>query len=242
MKHNSRNILVIIPTYNEIENIQKIIDAVLQQGEDYNVLIVDDNSPDGTADVVKNHTQFNQRIFILEREGKLGLGTAYIAGFKYGIKQGFEYILEMDADFSHDPNALPSLVKRCQSGADICVGSRYTKGGGIKNWSKYRLFLSFGASLYVRMLTSLPVKDPTAGFICYNRRVLQTIDLDKIKFIGYAFQIEMKYAAHTLGFNIEEEPIIFKDREEGTSKMNTSIVKEAMLGVLKMRKVNYSKK
>ncbi len=237
----SRHILVIIPTYNEIENIQRIIDAVLAQGDDFHVLIVDDNSPDGTAQVVKDHQSFNGRVHILEREGKLGLGTAYIAGFKYGIKEGYDFILEMDADFSHDPNTLQSLVGRCKKEADICVGSRYIKGGGIKNWSKYRLFLSFGASIYVRLLTSLPVKDPTAGFICYRRKVLETIDLEKIKFIGYAFQIEMKYAAHTLGFRIEEEPITFKDREEGTSKMNTSIVKEAMLGVLRMRKVNYAK-
>lgn len=233
--------LIIIPTYNEIENIAKIIDAVLSKKDNFHVLIVDDNSPDGTAEVVLNHPSINNKVFILQRAGKLGLGTAYIDGFRFGIEKGFDYILEMDADFSHDPNELVNLVDRCEKGADVCVGSRYTKGGGIKNWSKYRLMLSFGASLYVRLLTSLPVKDPTAGFICYKKHVLESIDLDKVRFVGYAFQIEMKYAAFTLGHTIVEHPIIFKDREEGVSKMNTSIVKEAMLGVIRMKGVNYAK-
>ncbi len=234
-------VLVIIPTYNEIGNIDAITEAVLALGPAYHILIVDDNSPDGTGQRVKELDGYNDRLFLMEREGKLGLGTAYIAGFKYGLEKEFEYIMEMDADFSHSPQSVPKLVKRCTEGADLCVGSRYVKGGGIKNWSPYRLMLSYGASLYVRLLTRLSVKDATAGFICYRRKVLETIDLDKITFVGYAFQIEMKYAAHSLGFSIAEEPITFKDREVGTSKMNTSIVKEAMLGVLRMRSKSYAK-
>lgn len=227
--------LVIIPTYNEIENIEAIIAAVLEQNEDFQVLIVDDGSPDGTGAKVKELMTTSDRIHIIQRSGKLGLGTAYIAGFRYGLKHKFEFIFEMDADFSHPPKDLNNLYAACKQGADVAVGSRYTKGGGVKDWSNYRLFLSRGASLYVRMITFMPVMDPTAGFKCYRRKVLETIDLDKIKSIGYAFQIEMKYAAYQNGFKIVEVPIIFADREKGTSKMDTSIIKEAITGVLSMK-------
>ena len=177
--------LVIIPTYNEIENIHSVIDAVLAQGPQFSVLIVDDNSPDGTGEVVNILKQKESRIHLLQRAGKLGLGTAYIAGFRYGLSHGFDYIFEMDADFSHNPKDLPRLLEACVQGADMSIGSRYVKGGNIKNWSKDRLFLSYGASLYVKTITSLPVQDPTAGFICYHKRVLEALDLDKIKFVGY---------------------------------------------------------
>ncbi|MDF1697435.1 MAG: polyprenol monophosphomannose synthase [Saprospiraceae bacterium] len=227
--------LVIIPTYNEIENIDDIIAAVLEQNEEFDVLIVDDGSPDGTGARVKELQAETSRIHLIEREGKLGLGTAYLAGFEYGIKNKFDFIFEMDADFSHPPKDLNNLYAACQNGADVAVGSRYTKGGGVKDWSNYRLFLSRGASLYVRMITFMPIMDPTAGFKCYKRKVLETIDLTKIKSIGYAFQIEMKYAAYRNGFKIVEVPIIFADREKGTSKMDTSIIKEAITGVLSMR-------
>jgi dolichol-phosphate mannosyltransferase len=227
--------LVIIPTYNEIENIEDIISAVLDQNEDFEVLIVDDGSPDGTGAKVKELRANSNRIHLIERTGKLGLGTAYLAGFKYGIEHKYDFIFEMDADFSHPPKDLNNLYKACHEGADVAVGSRYTKGGGVKDWSNYRLFLSRGASLYVRMITWMPVMDPTAGFKCYKRKVLETIDLKKIKSIGYAFQIEMKYAAYRNGFKIVEVPIIFADREKGTSKMDTSIIKEAITGVLNMR-------
>lgn len=236
MKH-----LVIIPTYNEIENIESIINAVLNVQEDIHILVVDDNSPDGTAAQVKRmQADQKERLHILERKGKLGLGTAYIAGFKYGIEKKYELIIEMDADFSHKPADVPRLIDAClNQSADVSVGSRYVKGGGTENWDWYRLFLSRGASFYTRIITFLPVKDATAGFVCYKRAVLESMDLSKIKFIGYAFQIEMKYYAHQLGFKIKEVPIIFADRELGTSKMNTSIVKEAILGVISMRLRNY---
>ena len=227
--------LVIIPTYNEIENVEDIISAVLSQNEDFNVLIVDDGSPDGTGAKVKELMSTNDRIHILEREGKLGLGTAYLAGFGFGLSRDFEYIFEMDADFSHPPKDLNNLYAACKDGADVAIGSRYTKGGGVKNWSNYRLFLSRGASLYVRMITFMPVMDPTAGFKCYRRRVLETIDLNKINSVGYAFQIEMKYAAFQNGFKIVEVPIIFADRIKGTSKMDGSIISEAIVGVLNMK-------
>lgn len=227
--------LVIIPTYNEIENIHSVIDAVLAQGPQFSVLIVDDNSPDGTGEVVNILKQKESRIHLLQRAGKLGLGTAYIAGFRYGLSHGFDYIFEMDADFSHNPKDLPRLLEACVQGADMSIGSRYVKGGNIKNWSKDRLFLSYGASLYVKTITSLPVQDPTAGFICYHRRVLEALDLDKIKFVGYTFQIEMKYYAFIKGFNLAEVPITFVDREKGNSKMHANIVSEAIKGVLKMR-------
>lgn len=227
--------IVIIPTYNEIENIEDIIGAVLSQHEDFDVLIVDDGSPDGTGAQVTKMKATNSRIHLIEREGKLGLGTAYLAGFAYGLKLGYEFIFEMDADFSHPPKDLVNLYKACNNGADVAIGSRYTKGGGVKDWSKYRLFLSRGASLYVRMITFMPVMDPTAGFKCYRRKVLETINLEKINSVGYAFQIEMKYAAYQNGFKIVEVPIIFADRIKGTSKMDGSIIKEAIIGVLNMR-------
>jgi dolichol-phosphate mannosyltransferase len=227
--------IVIIPTYNEIENIQSIIEAVLKQGDHFSVLIVDDNSPDGTGDVVKILKEKEPRIHLLQRTGKLGLGTAYIAGFKYGLQHGFTYIFEMDADFSHNPDDLNRLLDACLHGADMAIGSRYVKGGNIRNWSKDRLVLSYGASLYVRMVTWLPVNDPTAGFICYHRKVLETLDLDKVKFIGYTFQIEMKFYAYSKGFKIKEVPITFVDRLKGNSKMHANIVSEAIKGVLKMR-------
>lgn len=203
----------------------------------FHLLIIDDNSPDGTADAVKQKmTEYPDRLFLLERAGKLGLGTAYIKGFEWGLEKGYDYIYEMDADFSHPPARLPKLHEVLTSEkADVVVGSRYTKGGKVKNWPWDRLFLSYGASLYVRALTLMNVKDPTAGFVGYKRKVLEAIDLDKIKFIGYAFQIEMKFAAWTLGFKIKEIPITFSDREIGISKMHKGIVKEAILGVLQMK-------
>lgn len=229
------NSLIIIPTYNEIENIDDIIAAVLEQNGDFDILIVDDNSPDGTASRVKELRQDTDRIHLLEREGKLGLGTAYIAGFRYGLLAGYDYLFEMDADFSHPPQVLNDLLKACQEQGDVAIGSRYIKGGGVKDWPKDRLWLSKGAGLYARMILWMPVMDPTAGFKCYRREVLETIDLDKIKSIGYAFQIEMKYAAFKKGFDLVEVPILFADRERGTSKMDMSIVKEAILGVIGMR-------
>lgn len=227
--------LVIIPTYNEILNISDIIDAVLVQDSSIEVLVVDDNSPDGTADIVREKQQKSDSIHLIQRKGKLGLGTAYIAGFKYGLKQGFDLIYEMDADFSHNPKNLLDLKAACDSGADVAIGSRYVPGGGVVNWPKDRIILSKGASLYVRMITLLPIHDPTAGFICYKRSVLEAIDLDKITSVGYAFQIEMKYAAFKKGFTIVEVPITFKDREKGVSKLDTSIISEAVKGVLHMR-------
>ncbi len=232
--------LVIIPTYNEIENIEAILAAVLEQNDDFDALIVDDGSPDGTGTKVKEMKLRSSRIHLIERSGKLGLGTAYLAGFQYGIANKFDFIFEMDADFSHPPKDLNNLYSACQNGADVAVGSRYIKGGGVKDWSNYRLFLSRGASFYVRLITFMPVMDPTAGFKCYKRIVLETIDLDKIKSIGYAFQIEMKYAAYRNRFKIVEVPIIFADREKGTSKMDTSIIKEAITGVLSMRLKGFS--
>lgn len=236
--------LVIIPTYNEKENIQNILKAVLDLEGGFEVLVVDDGSPDGTADLVKqSQLESNNRIHLLEREGKLGLGTAYIAGFKYGLENGYDYMFEMDADFSHNPQDLPRLLEACTTGkADMSVGSRYIKGGGVKNWGLDRLILSRGASFYVQLVSWMPVKDPTAGFKCYSRKVLETIDLDRIRFIGYAFQIEMKFAAYTSGFKIVEVPIIFADRELGTSKMNLSIITEAITGVIQMRMKTLFKK
>ncbi|MFT5167093.1 MAG: dolichol-phosphate mannosyltransferase [Saprospiraceae bacterium] len=234
--------LVIIPTYNEKENIAKIIQAVFSLEESFDILIVDDGSPDGTAAIVKTlMKQHINQLFILERSGKLGLGTAYIAGFKWGLEKGYEYLFEMDADFSHNPKDLVRLKAACtKGGGDLAVGSRYVKGGKLENWPFDRIALSYGASLYVRIVTWMPVKDPTAGFICYSRKVLETIDLDKIRFVGYAFQIEMKFAAFKLGFKIKEVPITFTDRVEGVSKMNTSIVNEAIIGVLQMKWQSYS--
>lgn len=234
--------LVIIPTYNEKENVANIIDAVMQLDGGFHVLIVDDGSPDGTASIVKEkQQQLQDRLFIMERAGKQGLGTAYIAGFKWGLERGYDYLFEMDADFSHNPADLLRLLDACENkGGDIAVGSRYVRGGKLVNWPLDRILLSYGASLYVRLVTGMNVKDPTAGFVCYHKSVLETMDLDRIKFIGYAFQIEMKFVARTLGFKIVEVPITFTDRQEGVSKMSTNIVKEAIIGVLSMRKAQLS--
>jgi len=231
------NGLVIIPTYNEKENISNIIDAVFNLEVELHVLVVDDNSPDGTADIVKDKMSSNaDKLFILERSGKLGLGTAYIAGFKWAIENAYDYIFEMDADFSHNPKDLVRLYDACANkGFDLAVGSRYVKDGGVENWTMDRKVLSYGASLYVRLITWMNIKDPTAGFICYKRKVLETIDLDAIKFIGYAFQIEMKYNAWKLGFKLTEVPITFVDRKEGVSKMSSNIIGEAIKGVVVMR-------
>ena len=228
--------LVIIPTYNEKENIEKIIRAVLSLPVPFNILIVDDGSPDGTAAIVKELMMvFPERVFLQERKGKLGLGTAYIHGFKWALAQGYELIYEMDADFSHPPQDLMRLREACLNGADVAVGSRYTKGGKVVNWPFGRWLMSYFASIYVRIILWIHVRDTTAGFKCYKAKVLKTIQLDSIRFVGYAFQIEMKYTAFKLGFKIVEVPISFTDRKEGQSKMSSGIFKEAFLGVLKMR-------
>jgi dolichol-phosphate mannosyltransferase len=228
--------LVIIPTYNEKENIEKIIRAAFSQPKDFHILIVEDNSPDGTADIVKNlMKEFDGKLHILERKGKLGLGTAYIAGFKWGLKNGYDIIFEMDADFSHNPDDLVRLHKAIEDGADAAIGSRYITGVNVVNWPMGRVLMSYFASKYVRMITGMNIQDTTAGFVCWSRKVLETIDLDKIKFVGYAFQIEMKYTAIKLGFNVVEVPIIFTDRTEGESKMNKSIFREAIFGVIDLR-------
>lgn len=229
--------LVIIPTYNERENIGPILQAIYNLQQDFHVLVIDDGSPDGTADLVRSlQPQFHNTVFLEERSGKLGLGTAYIHGFKWGIKRGYNYIFEMDADFSHNPADLPRLYDACKSGgADVAIGSRYVKGGGIKNWPADRIFLSRGGSLYTKLILWMPVHDQTAGFMCYRREVLETINLDEIHFVGYAFQIEMKFAAWKLGFKLKEVPIQFEDRKYGESKMSKGIVKEGILGVLKLR-------
>ncbi len=228
--------LVIIPTYNEKENIENIIGTVIGLQQNFHVLIIDDNSPDGTAAIVKSLTaKYPGQLFLEERKGKLGLGTAYIHGFKWALHNGYQFIFEMDADFSHNPSDLQHLYNACANGAGVAVGSRYVKGGAVENWPTNRIALSKGASLYTRMITWMPVKDPTAGFVCYRREVLEAINLDGISFIGYAFQIEMKFAAWKLGFKIAEVPITFVDRKLGASKMNKGIVKEGILGVLKLR-------
>ena len=205
--------------------------------ESFHLLIVDDGSPDGTAAIVRNlQNEFQQKVHLLERKGKLGLGTAYIAGFRWGLQREYDYFFEMDADFSHNPEDLPRLLAKCRDEqADVAVGSRYTRGGSVENWPADRIILSYGASLYARLILWMPVADPTAGFICYSRAALEAIDLDRIRFVGYAFQIEMKFAAYTLGFRVREVPIVFKDREKGQSKMSLHIIREAMLGVLQMR-------
>ena len=228
--------LVIIPTYNEKENIEKIIRKVFSLPGNFHVLIVDDGSPDGTASIVKDlQKEFPEQLHIKERTGKQGLGTAYILGFKWALKEGYQYIFEMDADFSHNPDDLLRLYEACQKGADMAVGSRYVKGGKVVNWPWERIFISKGGAMYTQLITWMPVKDPTAGFVCYKRKVLETIPLDQVKFIGYAFQIEMKYRTWKLGFKIKEVPITFIDRTEGQSKMTKGIVKEAMYGVWKMK-------
>ena len=229
--------LVIIPTYNERENIEAILCAIYNLNQDFHVLVIDDGSPDGTAELVKElQPKYNHTVFIEERKGKLGLGTAYIHGFKWGLSKDYQFIFEMDADFSHNPADLPRLYEACKTGgADVAIGSRYVKGGGVVNWPKNRIFLSKGGSLYTRMILWTPVSDQTAGFVCYKREVLETINLDEIHFVGYAFQIEMKFAAWKLGFKLKEVPINFQDRKYGESKMNRGIVKEGILGVLKLR-------
>jgi len=230
------NRLVIIPTYNEIENITQIISAVFELSLDFHVLIVDDGSPDGTAAQVKSlQNQYPGQLFIEERTGKGGLGTAYIHGFKWALKKQYDYIFEMDADFSHPPKDLIALFEACEKGADLSVGSRYKKGINVVNWPLYRILISYGASFYVKLITGMRVHDPTAGFVCYTRKVLEAIPLDRVRFVGYAFQIEMKFRAHILGFKIEEVPIVFKDRELGKSKMSSAIVGEAVIGVLKLK-------
>lgn len=229
--------LVIIPTYNEKENIANIIRTVFKLELEFHVLVVEDNSPDGTAEIVRKlMKEFSDRLFMLERKGKLGLGTAYIAGFKWALEREYNYITEMDADFSHNPKDLIHLYDACANqGADAAVGSRYINGVNVVNWPMGRVLMSYFASTYVRMVTGLKIMDTTAGFVCWTRKVLETIDLDRIKFVGYAFQIEMKYTATKLGFNVVEVPIIFTDRTEGTSKMNKSIFKEAIFGVMQLR-------
>jgi len=229
--------LVIIPTYNEKENIAAIIDAVVALSKAFHILIIDDGSPDSTADIVRaKQQQYNGQIFLEERKEKSGLGTAYILGFKWAIEKGYSYVLQMDADFSHNPKDLQRLYSACfHNEVDLSIGSRYVKHGKIKNWPLDRMLLSYIASLYVRFITWIPVKDTTAGFVCYRRKTLEGINLDKIKFVGYAFQIEMKFAAWKSGFKIVEVPITFTDRELGESKMSMNIFKEALLGVLQMR-------
>ena len=228
--------LVIIPTYNEIDNIENIIGAVFDLHQNYHVLIIDDGSPDGTATVVKSLIKkYPGKLFLEERRGKLGLGTAYIHGFTWALKNGYQFIFEMDADFSHNPKDLERLYHVCKDGAGIAVGSRYVKGGAVDNWPANRIMLSKGASLYTRLITWMPIKDPTAGFVCYRREVLETMNFAAINFVGYAFQIEMKFAAWKLNFLIAEVPITFIDRKAGDSKMNKGIVKEGILGVLKLR-------
>ncbi len=229
--------VVIIPTYNEKENAENIIRAVLGLPKMFHVLIIDDNSPDGTAAIVKGlMNEFPGRLHILEREGKLGLGTAYITGFKWALEHGYEYIFEMDADFSHNPNDVLKLHKACsEEGADVAIGSRYISGVNVVNWPMGRVLMSYFASKYVRMVTGMKVADTTAGFKCYRREVLETIELDKIKFKGYAFQIEMKYTAYKCGFTIKEVPIIFVNRVLGSSKMSGGIFGEAVLGVIRLK-------
>lgn len=237
--------LVIIPTYNEKENIEAIITAVMNLPLEFHVLVIDDGSPDGTADIVKNlmATTFQGKLHIVERSGKLGLGTAYIAGFKWAIEHKYDYIFEMDADFSHNPNDLLKLYDACATqGADVAIGSRYISGVNVVNWPMGRVLMSYYASMYVRIVTGMSVRDTTAGFVCYRREVLETIDLDKIQFKGYAFQIEMKFTAFKFGFKIKEVPIIFVNRVLGTSKMSGGIFGEAVLGVIKLKVGSWFKK
>ncbi len=239
--------LVIIPTYNEKENVENIIAAVIDLQQNFHILIIDDGSPDGTADLVQSlFDKYPGQLFLEMRIGKLGLGTAYIHGFKWALLNGYQFIFEMDAEFSHNPKDLENLYLACKNGAGVAVGSRYIKGGAVKNWPANRIALSKGASLYTRIITWMPVQDPTAGFVCYSRKFLETINLNEISFVGYAFQIEMKFAAWKLGFTIKEVPITFIDRQLGESKMNKGIVKEGILGVLKLRWMsmfkNYRKK
>lgn len=228
--------LVIIPTYNEKENIERIILKVLSLAGSYHVLVVDDGSPDGTANIIRKiQDMYSDQVHLLERTGKLGLGTAYIAGFKWALRRDYQYIFEMDADFSHNPDDLVRLHQACVSGADLAIGSRYVRGGKVVNWPWDRIFISKGGAFYTKFITWMPVNDPTAGFVCYRREVLKTIPLNKVQFIGYAFQVEMKYRAWKLGFKLKEIPITFVDRKEGVSKMSKGIIKEAIFGVWKMK-------
>lgn len=228
--------LVIIPTYNEIENIEAIIRAVFDLQRNYHVLIVDDGSPDGTADKVRElQGAFPGSLHLEVRKGKTGLGTAYIHGFKWALERPYQYIFEMDADFSHRPTDLPRLHRACLDGADVAIGSRYKKGVNVVNWPLKRILLSYGASIYVKLITGMKIHDPTAGFICYHRRVLEAIDLDQVRFVGYAFQIEMKFRAYLKKFRLQEVSIIFTDREKGESKMSKTIIWEAVFGVVSMK-------
>ena len=235
--------LIIIPTYNEKENIEKIILKVFSLDVDFDILIVDDGSPDGTANIVKKiQKSYPKKLHIVERTGKLGLGTAYIFGFKWALKNNYDYIFEMDADFSHDPDDLIRLYKAChEEKGDVAIGSRYIKGVNIVNWPMSRLLMSFFASKYVKIITGMPIQDSTAGFKCYKRSVLEKINLEKIQFVGYAFQIEMKFTAWKYGFNVVEVPVIFTDRQEGASKMSGGIFFEAFFGVMQMKIKSYFK-
>ena len=232
--------IVIIPTYNEIENIESIIRSVLSQHKPFHVLVIDDNSPDHTADkVIMLQSEFDGRLFLEKRDGKQGLGPAYVHGFKWALEQNYDFVFEMDADFSHNPNDLEKLYEACHfGGADLAIGSRYVTGVNVVNWPLNRVLMSYFASVYVRLVTGMKIHDATAGFICYKRKVLEKINLDKIKFVGYAFQIEMKYRTFCKNFNIVEVPIIFTDRTKGQSKMSTAIFQEAVLGVIALRLKN----
>ncbi len=242
--------LVIIPTYNEKENIEDIINVILSLEKPYDVLIIDDNSPDGTGEIVRrimervnHHNVDDRKLYLIEREGKLGLGTAYIEGFKFALDKGYDFIFEMDADFSHNPVDLHKLYKACANdGHDVAIGSRYIEGVNVVNWPMGRVLLSYFASAYVRFITGMPITDSTAGFKCYRRKVLETIDLDDVKFVGYAFQIEMKFAAWKYGFKIKEVPIIFTDRTRGQSKMSINIFREAVFGVIQMKVSSFFRK
>lgn len=235
--------IVVIPTFNEIENIEAIIRKVFSLHVHFDILIVDDGSPDGTAERVKElRNEYPERLFLSERKGKQGLGTAYIHGFKFALEEGYDYIFEMDADFSHNPSDLVQLYKTCaKEGYDVAIGSRYIKGVNVVNWPMQRVLMSYFASKYVSFITGMPIKDATAGFKCYKRKVLETIDLDKIRFVGYAFQIEMKFLAWKYGFKLKEVPIIFTEREKGQSKMSVRIFKEAFWGVIQMKIYSFFK-
>lgn len=236
--------LIIIPTYNERENVNAIIDAILNLDNDFNLLIVDDNSPDGTADIVRGlQNRYQGRLNLESRKGKFGLGTAYIFGFKWALKRDYNFIFEMDADFSHDPNDLPKLLKACsEDNADLAIGSRYSNGVNVVNWPMSRVLLSYFASKYVRLITRMPIHDTTAGFKCYRRSVLEAIDFHKIRFTGYAFQIEMKFRTWKQGFKLKEVPVIFTDRKLGESKMSSGIIREAVFGVILLKIISFFKK
>ena len=236
--------LIIIPTYNERENVNAIIDAILNLDDNFNLLIVDDNSPDGTADIVRGlQNRYQGRLHLESRKGKLGLGTAYIFGFKWALKRDYNFIFEMDADFSHDPNDLPKLLKACsEDNVDLAIGSRYSNGVNVVNWPMSRVLLSYFASKYVRLITRMPIHDTTAGFKCYRRSVLEAIDFHKIRFTGYAFQIEMKFRSWKQGFKLQEVPVIFTDRKLGESKMSSGIIREAVFGVILLKIISFFKK